>query len=286
MAKEKTEKTQQPESVTVIDVSAVPEGGAAEPTGAVAAEISEPMPTSEPQEAVGIEALRSFVSEKFNQVIENDEELYAFVLDKLEEMRNSDAMVGEILAEYPELAAVVEDLGAGKPFEVALAANIDVEALKPLEDEEMYAQYEEARNARKERARRAEEHRATFTQNWADSEKVIADFFEEKGFTEEQATALAEKMDRLFRAWLDGQVTPELLEVFYRSMDYDNAVEAAREAGAIDAKNARIDAERERAEEETDGLPTGGSAMGVSMPEQVHDNDLFGEVARNSRKNW
>ena len=65
-----------------------------------------------------------------------------------------------------------------------------------------------------------------------------------------------------------------------------SSVESAREAGAIDAKNARIDAERERAEAETDGLPTGGSAVGVTMPEEIEDEDIFGEVKRKSRKNW
>ena len=63
-------------------------------------------------------------------------------------------------------------------------------------------------------------------------------------------------------------------------------MESAREAGAIDAKNARIDAERERAEAETDGLPTGGSAVGVTMPSERDKKDLFDEVRDNSRKNW
>ena len=226
------------------------------------------------------------ISEKFGKQFETDEEMYAWIHEQLLQMSDTDGIVGDILAEYPELNAVIQDLDAGKPLEVALAANIDVEALKPMEDEAMYADYESARNARKERKAKEEEHRATFEKNWEDSNKVIHDFFEEVAFDDEQTNNFLAKMDEMLANYVNGVVTREFLDVFYRAMNYEQAMESAREAGAIDAKNARIDAERERAEAETDGLPTGGSAVGVTMPSERGPKDLFDEVRDNSRKNW
>ncbi len=289
MAKEKDEKVQQPESITeivvatpeVADVAPPAEGATAEPA---------PVEPSLGQMAgtapAAIDSLRAMISEKFGKQFDTDEEMYAWIQSQLSDMSATDGIVGDILEEYPELYAVIQDLEEGKPLEVALAANIDIDSLKPLEGEEMYADYEAARNARKERKAKSEEHRAAFEKNWEDSNKVIHDFFEEVAFDDEQTTNFLTKMDEMLANYVNGIVTREFLDVFYRAMNYEKAMESAREAGAIDAKNARIDAERERAEAETDGLPTGGSAVGVTMPTEEYEDDIFGEVKRKSRKNW
>ena len=288
MAKEKDEKVQQPESVTEIVVATpeVVEPAPSAEVGAVEPATAEPSPAQvEGTAPAAIDSLRAMISEKFGKQFETDEEMYAWIHEQLLQMSDTDGVVGEILAEYPELYAVIQDLQEGKPLEVALAANIDIDSLKPLEGEEMYADYEAARNARKECKAKADEYRASFTKNAEESKQIISDFFSEVAFDEEQGVAFANKIDKMIADYTNGIVTREFLDVFYRAMNYEQAMESAREAGAIDAKNARIDAERERAEAETDGLPTGGSAVGVTMPEEEPEpNDLFGEIERNSRR--
>ena len=289
MAKEKDEKVQQPESVTEIVVATpeVVEPAPSAEVGAVEPAAAEPSPAQvEGTAPAAIDSLRAMISEKFGKQFETDEEMYAWIHEQLSQMSDTDGVVGEILAEYPELYAVIQDLQEGKPLEVALAANIDIDSLKPLEGEEMYADYEAARNARKERKAKVDEYRATVEKNWEDSNKVIHDFFTEIAFDEEQTNEFLAKMDEMLGNYVNGIVTREFLDVFYRAMNYEQAMESAREAGAIDAKNARIDAERERAEAETDGLPTGGSAVGVTMPSERGPKDLFDEVRDNSRRNW
>lgn len=289
MAKEKDEKVQQPESVTEIVVATpeVVEPAPSAEVGAVEPATAEPSPAQvEGTAPAAIDSLRAMISEKFGKQFDTDEEMYAWIHEQLLQMSDTDGVVGEILAEYPELYAVIQDLQEGKPLEVALAANIDIDSLKPLEGEEMYADYEAARNARKERKAKVDEYRATVEKNWEDSNKVIHDFFTEIAFDEEQTNEFLAKMDEMLGNYVNGIVTREFLDVFYRAMNYEQAMESAREAGAIDAKNARIDAERERADAETDGLPTGGSAVGVTMPEEIEEDDIFGEVKRKSRKNW
>ena len=289
MAKEKDEKVQQPESVTEIVVATpeVVEPAPSAEVGAVEPATAEPSPAQvEGTAPAAIDSLRAMISEKFGKQFETDEEMYAWIHEQLSQMSDTDGVVSEILAEYPELYAVIQDLQEGKPLEVALAANIDIDSLKPLEGEEMYADYEAARNARKERKAKVDEYRATFEKNWEDSNKIIHDFFTEIAFDEEQTNEFLAKMDEMLGNYVNGIVTREFLDVFYRAMNYEQAMESAREAGAIDAKNARIDAERERAEAETDGLPTGGSAVGVTMPGEEYEDDFFGDIKRKSRKNW
>ena len=288
MAKEKDEKVQQPESVTEIVVATpeVVEPAPSAEVGAVEPAAAEPSPAQvEGTAPAAIDSLRAMISEKFGKQFETDEEMYAWIHEQLLQMSDTDGVVGEILAEYPELYAVIQDLQEGKPLEVALAANIDIDSLKPLEGEEMYAEYQAAHEARKERKRKSDEYRDTYTKNLEESKQIVSDFFSEVAFDDEKGEAFANKIDKMIADYVNGIVTREFLDVFYRAMNYEQAMESAREAGAIDAKNARIDAERERAAEETDGLPTGGSAMAVTMPEEEPEpNDLFGDIERNSRR--
>ncbi|MBR2032748.1 MAG: hypothetical protein IKA04_11155, partial [Alistipes sp.] len=142
MAKEKDEKVQQPESVTEIVVATpeVVEPAPSAEVGAVEPAAAEPLPAQvEGTAPAAIDSLRAMISEKFGKQFESDEEMYAWIHEQLLQMSDTDGVVGEILAEYPELYAVIQDLQEGKPLEVALAANIDIDSLKPLEGEEMYA---------------------------------------------------------------------------------------------------------------------------------------------------
>ena len=251
----------------------------------------ETQPVENPPTAVQsvetLESLKSFVADRYGETFEDDAGLLAFVRDKLDNAASGDSVIGEILAEYPELYAIIQDLDAGKPFEVALAANVDVESLKPLEGDEDYAAYEEARNARNARKQKADEHRNRFESNREESREVISDYFAEKTMDEEAGEAFANYIDSMISDYLDGKVTRDFLDVFYRGMHYSYDVEAARNAGAIDAKNARIDAEREKRASQTDGMPSPGSAMATPVPPmEPEEDDLFSEIRRNSRKNW
>ena len=276
MTDEKKKKEQVPESVTVIDIAPVEE-----PETAVTELEVEPT-----EQVAGLSSLRTFVSEQYGEEFDNDVDLLAFVEARLTESRSSDNVITDILAEYPELYAVIQDLAAGKPIEAALAANLDMDSVTPLEGDDAYASYEEARKERQERKKKIDEHRAMFDKNYEESQKVVEEYFADKTMDEETGKAFAEFMDRNIQDYLDGKVTKEFLDIFYRGMHFEDEVEAAREAGAIDAKNARIDAERERVAAETDGMPSPGSAMSTTSEYPEEDNDMFSEIRRHSRRDW
>lgn len=254
-------------------------------------ETTEVETTETPIESEGAETLRAFVETTYGKTFESDADFEAFVKEKLTESEESlsgykdaDGKIMEILDEYPELYAVVQDLIDGKPIEVALASNIDLEDITPLPDEDMYKQYEDAKNTRKERKAKVEAYRKEFDTNMEASRETIKEYFEEKAMTDEDATDYATFIDNHIAEYNRGIVTKEFLDLFYKARNYAKDVIEAEEQGAIKGKNAKVDAEREKRATETDGMPVGGSSIGVKedVPEE---NDLFAEISRNSRRN-
>lgn len=265
--------------------------GVEEPATEEVVETTKVETTETPIENEGGESLRTFVETTYGETFESDADFEAFVKEKLTENEESlsgykeaDGKIIEVLDEYPELYAVVQDLIDGKPIEVALAANIDLEDITPLPDEEMYKQYEDAKNTRKERKTKIETLRKEYDTNLEASREVIKEYFEEKGLTDENAEDYASFIDNHIAEYNRGIVTKEFLDLFYKARNYAKDVIEAEEQGAIKGKNAKVDAEREKRAAETDGMPVGGSSIGVKedVPEE---DDLFAEISRNSRRN-
>lgn len=284
MAKEK-ETIEIEEQVPAVDVAVE------EPATEEVVETTEVETTETPIENEKADSLRSFVETTYGKTFESDADFEAFVKEKLTENEESlsgykeaDGKIIEVLDEYPELYAVVQDLIDGKPIEVALAANIDLEDITPLPDEEMYKQYEDAKNTRKERKTKIETMRKEFDTNLEASREVIKEYFEEKGLADESAEDYASFIDNHIAEYNRGIITKEFLDLFYKARNYAKDVIEAEEQGAIKGKNAKVDAEREKRATETDGMPVGGSSIGVKedVPEE---NDLFAEISRNSRRN-
>lgn len=254
-------------------------------------ETTEVETTETPIESEGAETLRAFVETTYGKTFESDADFEAFVKEKLTEneeslsgYKDTDQKIVEILEDYPELYAVVQDLIDGKPIEVALAANIDLEDITPLVDEEMYKQYEDAKNTRKERKAKVEAYRKEFDTNMVESGRIMEEYFKDKKMSKEDANDYVSFIDKHIAAFNRGIVTPEFLDLFYKARNYAKDIIEAEEQGAIKGKNAKVDAEREKRATETDGMPVGGSSIGVreTTPE---DNDLFAEISRNSRRN-
>ena len=247
--------------------------------------------TETPIENEGEGNLRAFVETTYGKTFESDEEFETFVKEKLTEneeslsgYKDADSKIIEILDDYPELYAVVQDLVDGKPIEVALAAHIDLEDITPLADEEMYKDYEDAKNARKERKTKVENYRKEFDTNWGESLKVLEDYLTEKKMSAEDAEDYTKFIDEQIAKYNRGIVTAEFLDLFYKARNYAKDIIEAEEQGAIKGKNAKVDAEREKRAAETDGMPKGGSSLGVKEATPEDEDDVFSFVRKNSRR--
>ena len=254
-------------------------------------ETTEVETTEAPIENEGGESLRTFVETTYGKTFESDAEFEEFVKGKLTEneeslsgYKDTDSKIAEVIEDYPELYAVALDLIDGKPIEVALAANIDLEDITPLPDEDMYKDYETAKNVRKERKEKVENYRKEYDANWKESVKVFEDYFTDKNLTDEEADDYANFINENIANYNRGIVTKDFLDLFYKARNYAKDIIEAEEQGAIKGKNAKVDAEREKKAVETDGMPKGGSSLGVKEALPEDEDDVFSFVRKNSRR--
>lgn len=241
--------------------------------------------------------VKAFWAEKFpDKTYESDEEFDGLLADHLvdvdERMRDletAEQAFREVAKNHPELLDMVEAMSDDPDMSLAeaLYRNVDEEEFFP---EEGSPDFERMRNARKERMGRRDAAMArnkALADNLAASEGVVRDWLAKNEMSDDDRKALGDLIDKHLGAYFENRVTPEMLDFYLRSMRYDRDVADAREVGEIKGKNAKIDAERQRRREETDGLPSAGSAAGIKESEPA-PKEWFDDIEEraNSRLGW
>lgn len=254
-------------------------------------EVTEPKGQVDDTEQVGDgdceEQLKQALYDTLGEEVESGDvvEVVKEKLADLKEYIDSDAQIDKAVQDNPELYAVIQDISEGKSLGEALARNIDMDMLYPEEGDADFEAIQSANNDRKARTNEAKAYKATIEANKEQSMEVVSKYFDEHGMTPEQADEFANYIDTLCTDYIDGKITPEFLQVFANARNHDTDVANAEEAGAIKAKNARLDAQRIKKPELTDGLPAQGSAI---APQSEGNGDDMGEVFGNmpTRRNW
>jgi hypothetical protein len=184
---------------------------------------------------------------------------------ELDDMKGLLQVVEDQMAADEDLRAVVTDMMVNKtPFRAAIAKFLSAEDLTPMPNDEDYDAVRSAFNERLEKSKSQQAMMEQIDKNeeqtYADFEKFIAD----NGMSEEQAQELNDTIGEYFENLLHKKITPEMLEMFRKAMDYDNAVANADREGEIRGRNAAIEAKRVASEKNTkgDGIPamTGGGS--------------------------
>lgn len=235
-----------------------------------------------------LEDIRNMIAEKFGVTFDNDADLYSFIANKiisLREYMEADEQLNQIIAENPVLYAIIDDMQNGRSFEEALAANVDRDELFPLEGDPDFERIRTAAEARRARLEEADRYRKEREANMEASRTLLKEYFDELGWTDDEINKFTDNIDSAFSKYAAAKIDKDLLEVFRKAEAYDRDIESAREDGAIEGKNARVDAERVRRAQSTDGMPSGGSAVSLSSLDD-EDDDIISEVSRNSRRNW
>lgn len=241
--------------------------------------------------------VKAFWAEKFpEKTYESDDEFDGLLADYLaesdEKMRGhetAEQAFRDVAKNHPEILDMVEALSDDPDMTLAeaLFRNVDEEEFFP---EEGSPDFERMRNARKERMGRREAAKArdkALADNLTASESVVREWFEKNEMSDEDRKALGDLIDKHLGAYMENRIAPETLDFYRRAMRYEGDVADAREIGEIKGKNAKVDAERQRRREETDGLPSAGSAAGIKdAPKE--DEDWLDETISHSnrRKDW
>lgn len=273
----------------------VPETDISEAAATAAKEADEATPLPATERPAG--RVRAFMLAKFpDRPWEDDAELENGVADWLEEAdksladyRTADEKIRSIAEKYPEIMAIADDLAKnpGMPLGVAIRRNIDEDELEVGEDDPGFEQLRKSREERASRRKAREEYQQQLDRNLEASREIVEKYLADNEMSEEEAAALGKYVDDIMEAYLDGRLTVDVLNMFRNAMNYSKDVADAREVGKVEGMNANIDAERQRRQEATDGLPGPGSSTGqIAPPAPAEPSDMIDEILKRNERRY
>nr|DAQ26865.1 MAG TPA: hypothetical protein [Caudoviricetes sp.] len=273
----------------------VPETDISEAAATAAKEAYEATPVPATERPAG--RVRAFMLAKFpDRPWEDDAELENGVADWLEEAdksladyRTADEKIRSIAEKYPEIMAIADDLAKnpGMPLGVAIRRNIDEDELEVGEDDPGFEQLRKSREERASRRKAREEYQQQLDRNLEASREIVEKYLADNEMSEEEAAALGKYVDDIMEAYLDGRLTVDVLNMFRNAMNYSKDVADAREVGKVEGMNANIDAERQRRQEATDGLPGPGSSTGqIAPPAPAEPSDMIDEILKRNERRY
>ena len=273
----------------------VPETDILEAAATAAKEADEATPVPATERPAG--RVRAFMLAKFpDRPWEDDAELENGVADWLEEAdksladyRTADEKIRSIAEKYPEIMAIADDLAKnpGMPLGVAIRRNIDEDELEVGEDDPGFEQLRKSREERASRRKAREEYQQQLDRNLEASREIVEKYLADNEMSEEEAAALGKYVDDIMEAYLDGRLTVDVLNMFRNAMNYSKDVADAREVGKVEGMNANIDAERQRRQEATDGLPGPGSSSGqIAPPAPAEPSDMIDEILKRNERRY
>lgn len=175
--------------------------------------------------------------------------------EKVRKFEMSNKKILSILEDNPELKGVFADIAQGIPFAVALARNIDLEAIIPLEGEPNYEEYANEDKARRAKIKENQEYMAKRDQNLQASVAEIEAFATESNMDEDKAKEFLGWISELMGRMTDGSFDKQLLRDLYKAYKHDEIMAEETQLAEIRGKNAKIDEMITQSNEENDGLP-------------------------------
>lgn len=203
---------------------------------------------------------------------------------RLAELEGSETYIQEVLNANPDFALALEAIGKGMPAKIALRRYMPELWDEPVEGDDDFEAWQEATQKFLEEKRVADEEIATRNANLEKSDILLKEFVETNFPTEEAQIEFVEYLRAALRNIGMGELSTAFLDMMLKAYNHDNDVEDAKEAGAIEARNAKITAKRIKASEETDGMPMGGGSSPIVEEEEPDDDDFLGGVLRDYNK--
>jgi hypothetical protein len=214
-----------------------------------------------------------------DHLVETDEKLNRYVAN--------DEVIGDIIDRNPEFGLIIQAMHKGMPFEVALRRYMgDIFGDEVDEDDPNWEELKKASDEFLAEKKKNEEQIATRTKNLEASDALLTEFVERNFPTEDEQVAFVEYLRNTLQNISMGEFSDAFFEMMLKAYKHDTDVEDAKEAGAIEARNAKITAKRVKAAEETDGMPMGGGTSPIVEEEEPEEDDFLGASAKrwNSRE--
>lgn len=193
--------------------------------------------------------------------------------NELKDINDNLQIIEDMMSADEDLRAVLTDMIVNKtPFRAAIAKYLSPEDLTPLPTDEDYDAVRNAYNERLEKGKAQKTRMQEIDRNEEQTYNDFEAFITEKKLTDEQANELNDTIGEIFENLLMKKITPEMLVMFYKGMNYDKDMAKADSEGEIRGRNAAIEAKRVASESKKgDGIPN--LVGGGSEPEKENNNN-------------
>lgn len=189
------------------------------------------------------------------------------------------------LQENPDVALFIGSILNKESFGKALSYLSDVLPFEEGSDD--FNAYNESVAQRKARIAEAEAAAEEYERNLQESAESLKQFAEENNMTPEEATDFVQTMTEMIQDKLfSGKIDKDFLGLFYKAQNYDKDLVVAKEAGAIQGRNEKIDAKK-KSLTKGDGLPAiRSSASALPMDEDENPTvSALNIMAKKARRN-
>jgi len=151
---------------------------------------------------------------------------------KYEKLNGSNGTLAAAIGQYPVFAHWIAKIGQGENPWFALG-----KALGPLADKLDDESLEQMRKGQEERAAQSQQ----VNQNFSNYEANLKAYVEKNGLSEEQAVAINNLILDLAEAFIERDIPEEVIDLVYKSLDYDDEKTAQADALKLATKNEMID---------------------------------------------
>lgn len=180
--------------------------------------------------------------------------------DKLSEYQKKNQAINKQMIDTfnsnPELAGLMRDIMKGAPIHIAIARNIDVTKLKPIEGDPDESEWAKALEENKKKLVDKEAYQNSLTENMNVSIGELKAFAKENNLDGEQAAEFLSQVDELVGDVIQGKLTKSTLSKLYRATTAEQEIANAAKAAEVKGRNAKIEAIKSEEKPNGDGIPT------------------------------
>ena len=181
--------------------------------------------------------------------------------DDYDRMEGNEKQMNDLLASNPSFGDMIRDAKEGRSFFPSLVERFGADNLRQaLEDPAVAEELGKANDAYMQRTQQEAADKETAQQNFEESASNIEQYAKEHNLTDEQVNEVLVKATDFAKDIFQGKVSPEVIDMFYKSMNYDNDVAEARETGIVQGRNENIQAQLERSASQPDLPPDIGQS--------------------------
>lgn len=203
--------------------------------------------------------------ETVNRVVERTKELEK----TLREEDEANEELYRIFEQNPQAKRMIQRLAEDYDITEAIASELDLEEIQDLMSDENAQEKIAERKAERKLQDKEQKEKAKR------SKKVADTFYESQGFSEEDIESFSGEIRDVITPVMQGEVTPEFLEIMHKGLNFEKEVEKAKQRTA--KKITTNSKKNKKNKRKGDGLPTGKGGSGQSASSNRKTATLGGQ---------